>query len=163
MSWKILVSDRIADEGIKTLSSEADVDVRTGLKPQELTAIIGDYDALVVRSATKVTADVIEAGRRLNVVGRAGVGIENIDLEAATMRGIVVVNAPAGNIVSTAEHTMSLLFALARHVPQACARLKAGEWAKKEYMGTELRSPEYERTVTSAAAVGEMVRIAKGA
>ena len=161
MSWKILVADRIADEGIKALRAEAEVDVNTGLAPEELIKIIGGYDALVVRSATKAKADIIEAGERLQVIGRAGIGVENIDLEAATKRGIVVVNAPAGNIVSTAEHTMSLLFGLARHVPQACSRLKSGEWAKKEYMGTELRNKTL--GIVGLGRVGtEVARMAKG-
>jgi D-3-phosphoglycerate dehydrogenase len=161
MSWKILVADRIADEGIKALRAEATVDVKTGLKPEELKEIIGKYDALVVRSATKATADIIRAGKQLQVIGRAGIGVENIDREAATMQGVVVVNAPAGNIVSTAEHTMSLLFAMARHVPQACSRLKSGEWAKKDYMGTELRNKTM--GIIGLGRVGtEVARMAKG-
>ncbi len=140
MNWKILVADSIADEGIAALTSEATVDVRLGLKPDELASVIGDYDALVVRSETKVPAEVIEAGQRLQVIGRAGIGVENIDLKAATRQGIVVVNAPTGNIVSTAEHTLSLLLALARHIPQAYIRLKSGEWSRKEFIGTELRN-----------------------
>jgi len=140
MKWKILVADAIADEGVKALSSEALVDVKLKLRPEELASIIGDYDALVVRSETKVTAEIIKAGKMLQVVGRAGVGVENIDLEAATGQGVVVVNAPAGNIISTAEHTIALLFALARHVPQANAKLKSGEWQKQKFIGTEVRN-----------------------
>jgi len=138
MSWKILVADSIADEGVDILRSQADVDVKTGLKPEELAGIIGEYDALVVRSATRVPADIIEAGNRLQVIGRAGIGVDNIDLDAATKRGIVVVNAPAGNVRSAAEHTVALLMAMARHVPQACAKLRMGDWDKKAYTGTEL-------------------------
>ena len=138
MSWKILVADSIADEGVDILRSQADVDVKTGLKPEELAGIIGEYDALVVRSATRAPADIIEAGNKLQVIGRAGIGVDNIDLDAATKRGIVVVNAPAGNVRSAAEHTVALLMAMARHVPQACAKLRMGEWDKKAYTGTEL-------------------------
>ncbi len=115
------------------------MDVKTGLTPEELIAIIGDYDALVVRSETKVTAAVIEAGRRLQVIGRAGVGVDNIDLEAATRRGIEVVNAPTGNTISAAEHTIALMLASARHIPQAHASLRAGQWRRAEFMGTEVR------------------------
>ena len=138
MSWKILVADSIADEGVDILRSQADVDVKTGLKPEELAGIIGEYDALVVRSATRAPADIIEAGNKLQVIGRAGIGVDNIDLDAATKRGIVVVNAPAGNVRSAAEHTVALLMAMARHVPQACAKLRMGDWDKKAYTGTEL-------------------------
>jgi len=138
MSWKILVADGIAGEGIDVLSSEAEVDVKRGLTRRELVEVIGDYDALVVRSETQVTAEVIDAGHKLQVVGRAGIGVENIDLDAATRRGIVVVNAPLGNAISTAEHTLALLLALARHIPQACTNLKSGEWNRKDYIGTEL-------------------------
>ena len=138
MKWKILVADPVAQEGIDVLNAEGSVDVNTGLKPEELIAIIGDYDALVVRSQTRVTAEVMQAAKKLQVVGRAGIGVDNIDLDAATRQGITVVNAPEGNFVSTAEHAVALLMALARHIPQACAKLKAGEWAKKQSIGTEL-------------------------
>jgi D-3-phosphoglycerate dehydrogenase len=161
MIWKILVADSIADEGIDILRKAAEVDVRTGLKPEELAGIIGDYDALVVRSATKAPANIVEAGKRLQVIGRAGVGVDNIDLEAATKRGIVVVNAPAGNIRSAAEHTVALLLSLARHVPQACAKLKAGDWAKKAYTGTELQGKTL--GILGLGRVGEQVtRMVKG-
>ncbi|MDY6893764.1 MAG: phosphoglycerate dehydrogenase [Chloroflexota bacterium] len=161
MTWKILVADSIADEGIQALSSETEVDIRLGLKPEELAGIIGEYDALVVRSEARITAEVIEAGQKLQVIGRAGVGIDNIDLEAATSRGIVVVNAPAGNIVSAAEHTLALLFALTRHVPQACARLKSGEWNRKEFIGTELRNKTL--GIIGLGRVGsEVARMVKG-
>ncbi len=137
---KILVCDPIAEEGVKALQSCAEVDVKTGLKKDELIGIIGDYDAVVVRSETKVTADVIEAGMCLQAIGRAGVGVDNIDVEAATRKGVVVVNAPAGNTTSAAEHTIAMMLALARHIPQANARLKAGEWRRQDFMGTELRN-----------------------
>ena len=130
MKPKILVADNIAQEGVAALRLEADVDVKLKQKPEDLIKIIGGYDALVVRSETKVTALIIEAGKKLQVIGRAGIGVDNIDVDAATRRGIVVVNAPAGNSISTAEHTVALMLSLARHIPEACARLRAGEWKK---------------------------------
>jgi D-3-phosphoglycerate dehydrogenase len=136
---KVLIADPIADEGIEILRSVAEVDIKTGLKPEELVAIIGDYEGLLVRSQTRVTAEVIAAGTKLQVIGRAGVGIDNIDVDEATRRGIVVVNAPTGNTVSAAEHTLALMLALARHIPQASTALKGGSWQRSRYMGTELR------------------------
>jgi D-3-phosphoglycerate dehydrogenase len=136
---KVLVADPIADEGIEIIRSVAEVDVKTGLEPEELIAIIGDYEGLLVRSQTQVTADIIAAGTKLQVIGRAGTGIDNIDVDEATHRGIVVVNAPTGNTVSAAEHTLALMLALARHIPQASTALKGGAWQRSKYMGTELR------------------------
>ncbi|HEY8489545.1 MAG TPA: hydroxyacid dehydrogenase, partial [Dehalococcoidia bacterium] len=136
---RILICDPIAQEGIDLLAGYGEVDVRLGLSPQELCSVVGEYDALVVRSETQVTADVVEAGTRLQVIGRAGVGVDNIDLQAATRRGIVVVNAPTGNTISAAEHTVGLMLALARHIPQADASLKQGQWNRREYIGVELR------------------------
>ena len=136
---KVLVAESIAEEGISILRSYAEVDVRLGLKPEEIVAIIGDYDALVVRSQTKVSAEVIDAGKKLQVIARAGVGIDNVDVGTATRRGIVVVNAPTGNAISAAEHTIALMLALARHIPQASAALKSGVWKRSEFMGTEVR------------------------
>lgn len=136
---KVLVADQISKEGIDILQRQAQVDVKVGLKPEEIIAIIGDYEGLVVRSQTRVTAGMIQAGEKLQVIARAGVGIDNIDLEAATGRGIVVVNAPTGNIVSAAEHTIALMLSLARHIPQANAVLKAGAWRRSDFTGTELR------------------------
>ena len=161
MKPRILVSDNIAKEGVDALRPEADVDVKLKLSPEELEAIIADYDGLVVRSETKVTAKIIEAGKKLQVVGRAGMGVDNIDLDAATRRGIVVVNAPAGNSISTAEHTIALLMALARHIPQACTRLKGGEWRREEFMGTEVRNKTL--GIVGLGRVGsEVARMAKG-
>ena len=137
---RILVADPIAEEGIAALRAHAEVDVKTGLKRDELINIIGDYDAVVVRSETKITADVIEAGKKLQAIGRAGVGVDNIDVEAATKKGIVVVNAPTGNTISAAEHTLAMMLALARHIPQANTKLKGGEWRRQDFMGTELRN-----------------------
>jgi D-3-phosphoglycerate dehydrogenase len=136
---KVLVADPLAEEGIEVLKHQAEVDVKLKLKPEELKSIIGNYDALIVRSETKATADIIEAGKKLQVIARAGVGLDNIDVEAATRKGIVVVNAPTGNTIAAAEHAIALMMALARHVPQANARLKSGVWQRSEYMGTELR------------------------
>lgn len=136
---RVLVCDPIAEDGVAALRQVAEVDVRLGLRPEELRAVVDGYDALVVRSETKVTAEVIEAARRLQVIGRAGVGVDNIDLQAATKRGVVVVNAPTGNTVSTAEHTLALLLAVARYIPQADASVRAGRWERRHYIGTELR------------------------
>ncbi|MCL0082578.1 phosphoglycerate dehydrogenase [Dehalococcoidia bacterium] len=137
---KILITEPLAEEGINILSAHAEVDIRLGLKPEELRNIIGDYEALVVRSETRVTAEVIEAGERLQAIGRAGVGVDNIDLDVATSRGVVVVNAPESNILSAAEHTIALMMALARNVPQAHAHLKSGKWERKRFMGVEVRN-----------------------
>ena len=137
---KILVADPIGAEGVDLLKTHAEVDVKTGMKPPELLAIIADYEGLVVRSETKVTKEVIEAAKKLQVVGRAGIGVDNIDLEAATAAGIAVVNAPTGNTVAAAEHTMALMLALSRNVPAAHQSLKAGEWKRSAFMGVEVRA-----------------------
>ena len=137
---KVLVTDSIAPEGIELLGSRADVDVKRGLTPPELIETIKGYEALVVRSETKVTPEVIQAGQSLRVIARAGIGVDNIDLEAATSAGIPVVNAPIGNTVAAAEHTLALMLALARNVPQAYQSLKAGEWRRSAFMGIEVRN-----------------------
>jgi D-3-phosphoglycerate dehydrogenase len=137
---KVLIAEPVSEEGIDILRHHAQVDVKPELKPEELISIIGDYEALVVRSQTKVTAKVIAAGKKLQVIGRAGVGVDNVDVEEATRRGIVVVNAPTGNTISAAEHTIALLLALARHIPQANAVLKSGVWKRSAFMGTEVRN-----------------------
>jgi len=136
---KVLVADPISNEGIDILRSHAQVDVKLGLKPEEIISIIGDYEGLVVRSQTQVTAKVIQAGRKLQVIARAGVGVDNINVEEATQHGIVIVNAPTGNTVSAAEHTIALMFSLARHIPQANVVLKSGIWRRSDFMGIELR------------------------
>ncbi|MFQ6057570.1 MAG: phosphoglycerate dehydrogenase [Anaerolineae bacterium] len=136
---RILVCDPINEGGIALLREHADVDIRTGLSEAQLMEIVGQYDALVVRSATRVTAAVIEAADRLQVIGRAGVGTDNIDLEAATRRGIVVVNAPTANCIAAAEHTVAMMLALARHIPQADASLRRGRWEKGRFVGVEVR------------------------
>lgn len=136
---RVLVTDKIAREGLDLLARSAEIDERVGLPPAELITIIGGYDALVVRSETRVTAQVLSAAERLRVVARAGVGVDNIDVEAATARGIIVINSPTGNVAAAAEHTIALLMALARHVPDAVASLKAGKWERSRFVGVEVR------------------------
>ena len=137
---KILVSDPIAQEGIDLLGTQAQVDVKLGMKPEELLEVIGGYEALVVRSETKVTKEVIETGSSLRVVARAGIGVDNIDLTAATGAGIAVVNAPTGNTVAAAEHTVALMLALARNIPDAHHSVKDGQWRRSAFMGIEVRN-----------------------
>ncbi len=137
---KILISDKLAEEGVAILKAvkEFQVDCKYGIKPEELKKIIKDYDALIIRSGTEVTADIIEAADHLKVIGRAGVGLDNVDLKAATKKGIVAMNTPAGNTTSTAEHTMSMILALSRNIPQAHASMKSGKWERSKFMGVEL-------------------------
>ena len=136
---KVLISDNLASIGEKILREAGlEVDVKTGLPPEELKAIIPDYDGLVIRSATKVREDIIEAATRLKVVGRAGIGLDNVDIPAASEKGIVVMNAPDGNATTAAEHAISMMMSLARNIPQATASMKAGKWEKKSFMGREV-------------------------
>jgi len=135
---KVLVSDSLAEEGVKRLESGADVDVLTNLTPEELVKKIKDYDALVIRSGTKVTSEVINAAERLRVIGRAGVGIDNVDVQAATKKGIIVLNTPGGNTISAAEHTIAMMMALARNIPQSNVSMHKGEWNRKKFTGVEL-------------------------
>ncbi len=136
----ILVADRISNEGLDILNKAgAEVDIKLGLEPEELESIIGGYDALIVRSQTRVTAEVIKAGKKLKIIARAGAGVDNIDVDEATEQGILVVNAPASNTIAVAEHVFGLMLALIRHIPQAHHTLKSGVWARSEFMGTELR------------------------
>jgi len=137
---RILISDPLAKEGVELLQAEKSfkVDVKLKLPPEELKKIIKDYDALLVRSGTKVTKDIIEKANKLKVIGRAGVGLDNVDLSAASKRGIIVMNTPGGNTISTAEHTMSLMLALSRNIPQADVSTKQGKWERKKFMGVEL-------------------------
>lgn len=140
---RILVADEIAQEGLdllRTALPAARIDVQTSLTPEQLRAIIGEYTALIVRSATRVTAEILGEARQLKIVGRAGVGVDNIDTEAATTRGILVVNSPTGNIVAAAEHTIAMLMALARHLPAASSSTKAGQWEKNRFIGVEVRN-----------------------
>ncbi|MBU4312282.1 MAG: phosphoglycerate dehydrogenase [Candidatus Omnitrophica bacterium] len=138
--FRILISDSLAEEGIEILRKvkEFKVDVKLKLPPEELKKIIKDYDALLVRSETKATKEIIESADKLKVIGRAGVGLDNVDLAAASKRGIIVMNTPGGNTISTAEHTMSLILALSRNIPQADVSTKAGKWERKKFMGVEL-------------------------
>ena len=137
---RILVADPIANEGLELLKLQADLDVKIGLKAQELLGIVGEYEALIVRSETKVTAEVIQAGKRLQVIARAGIGVDNIDVDAATSAGIAVVNAPTGNTVAAAEHTFGLILALSRNIPHAHQSLREGEWRRSDFIGTEVQN-----------------------
>jgi len=140
---RVLIADRIAQEGIDLLRSqlpEAQIDVHLGLKPEQIRGIVGDYTALIVRSETQVTSEILAAAKKLKIVGRAGVGVDNIDIEAATRQGIMVVNSPTGNIVAAAEHTIAMLMALARHLPAASSSIKAGKWEKNRFLGVEVRN-----------------------
>ena len=136
---RVLVADPIAEEGVALLRQGADVDVRTGLTPGELRDALAGYDALVVRSGAQVDADALANADCLQIVARAGTGVDNVDLDAATERGIVVVNAPRGNTIAAAEHAFALLMALARHIPRADRSLRGGEWNRRAFMGAELR------------------------
>jgi D-3-phosphoglycerate dehydrogenase len=136
---RILVTETIAEEGLAALRAGAQVDVKTDLDKVRLLEVLPEYDALVVRSATKVTAEVLQAGARLRVVGRAGTGVDNIDVEAATQRGIIVVNAPAANSVAAAELTIAFIMALARRLPEAHGSLQGGKWERSKFMGFEVR------------------------
>lgn len=137
---RVLVSDSLSPRGVEILRSAEgiEVDVKTGLKPEELKEILGQYDALVIRSATKVTADVLARAANLKVIGRAGMGVDNVDVAEATKRGIVVMNTPGGNSVTTAEHALALMMSLVRNIPQADASMKQGKWEKKKFQGHEL-------------------------
>jgi D-3-phosphoglycerate dehydrogenase len=137
---KVLVSDNLGEAGIRMFQEEEgiDVDVKTGLPPEELKGVIGDYDGLVIRSATKVTEDLLEAATQLKVVGRAGIGLDNVDIPAATKRGIVVMNTPGGNVITTAEHAIAMILALTRNIPDGTSSLKAGRWDKKKLQGREI-------------------------
>jgi D-3-phosphoglycerate dehydrogenase len=139
MAPKVLISDELSPAAIDVFKERGiEVDVKVGLSKEELAEIIGDYDGLAVRSATKVTEKIIGAAKRLKVVGRAGIGVDNIDTRAATARGIIVMNTPYGNSITTAEHAISLMLALARQIPQADRSTKAGKWEKSKFMGVEL-------------------------
>lgn len=139
MAIRILVSDDVNEQGIALLREHYDVDVKTNLPPEELKKIIGEYDGLVTRSQTQVTADIIEAATKLKVIGRAGVGVDNINIPAATARGIVVVNAPDSNTVAAAEHTIGMMLAVTRHIPQAHQSIQEGKWDRKSFNGIQLQ------------------------
>src|SRR5579864_8790005 len=136
---KVLIADALSPRAVDIFKERGvEADVKVGLKPDALKEIIGGYDGLAVRSATKVTRPLIERAERLKVIGRAGIGVDNIDLPAATQRGIVVMNTPYGNSITTAEHAIALMFALAREVPAADQSTQAGKWEKSRFMGVEL-------------------------
>ena len=138
--FKVIVSDKLSKEGIDILTKtgKIQVDVKTGLKPEELKQIIHEYDGIVIRSATKLTRDIIEAAKNLKVIGRAGSGLDNVDKSAATAAGIVVMNTPGGNTVTTAELTFAMLLAMSRHIPQSFLSIKEGKWEKSKFQGTEV-------------------------
>jgi D-3-phosphoglycerate dehydrogenase len=136
---KVLISDSLSPAAVKIFQERGvEADVKTGLKPEELLAIIGQYDGLAIRSATKVTKEILAAAKNLKVVGRAGIGVDNVDIPAATGRGIIVMNTPFGNSITTAEHAIAMMFALARQLPAANASTHAGKWEKSRFMGVEL-------------------------
>src|SRR3954447_2148101 len=138
---RVLITEPLSEDGLAVLRQEPDVevDIRLGMKADELAGIIANYEALFVRSETRVTAELLDAATSMQVVGRAGSGVDNIDANAATRRGIVVVNAPEGNTIAAAEHTIGLMLALARHIPEAHGSLRGGKWARSTLLGVELR------------------------
>ncbi|HTR44208.1 MAG TPA: phosphoglycerate dehydrogenase [Thermodesulfovibrionales bacterium] len=153
---KVLISDNLSPTGVAILKKAGlEVDIKTGMTPEELKACIADYHGLVIRSATKVTAEILDAAANLKVIGRAGSGLDNVDRTAATKKGIVVMNTPGGNTVTTAEHTIALMFSMARQIPQATASMKAGKWEKKRFTGVEL----FNKTlgVVGLGAIGKQV------
>ncbi|KGF72471.1 3-phosphoglycerate dehydrogenase [Neosynechococcus sphagnicola sy1] len=135
---KVLVSDPIEQVGIDILSQVAQVDIQTNLSAEELVRIIPEYDALMIRSGTRVTQAIIQAATQLKIIGRAGVGVDNVDIPAATRRGIVVVNSPEGNTIAAAEHTLAMMMALSRHIPEANYSVKSGQWDRKRFTGVEI-------------------------
>src|ERR1700733_6242500 len=139
-TFRVLLSDSLSVQGVEVLKRhpELQIETKTGLKPADLAAIIAPYDALMIRSSTTVTREIIERADNLKVIGRAGVGVDNVDLEAATRRGIVVMNSPLGNSVTTAEHTISMMMAMARRIPAANAALRAGKWERSRFTGVEM-------------------------
>src|SRR6516225_5776701 len=138
--FRVLLSDSLAAQGLEVLERDPRIsfDIKTGLSPSQLAAIVAPYHALIVRSATRVTSEVLAAASTLKVIGRAGVGVDNVELDAATRRGIVVMNSPMGNSVTTAEHTLALMMALARRIPPANAALLAGRWERSKFIGIEV-------------------------
>ncbi|MBE9031630.1 phosphoglycerate dehydrogenase [filamentous cyanobacterium LEGE 11480] len=135
---KVLVSDPIDQVGINILSQVATVDVKTNLSPEQLVEVIGEYDALMIRSGTQVTAEVIESGQKLKIIGRAGVGVDNVDVTMATRKGIVVVNSPEGNTIAAAEHALAMMMSMSRYIPAADASMKEGKWNRKAFTGVEV-------------------------
>jgi len=136
---KVLISDKLSPAAVEIFKSRGiETDFKPGLSPADIRAIIGDYDGLAVRSATKVTKELLDAAANLKVVGRAGIGVDNVDIKSATARGVVVMNTPHGNSITTAEHAIAMMFALARQIPEASTSTKAGKWEKNRFMGVEL-------------------------
>ena len=136
---KVLISDKLSPAAVQIFKDRGvEVDIKTGLTPAELREIIGQYDGLAIRSATKVTKEVLDVATNLKVVGRAGIGVDNVDVKSATSRGVVVMNTPFGNAITTAEHAIAMMFALARQLPEASSSTKAGKWEKNRFMGVEL-------------------------
>src|SRR5512136_1488223 len=137
---KVLVSDPLSNKGLEILGKAKNlkVDVKPGLAPEELRKIIPEYDAIVIRSETKLTADIIGSADRLKVIGRAGIGLDNVDLPAATKKGIVVMNTPQENAIAAAEHTIAMMLSISRKIPQATSSMRGGKWEKKKFMGVEL-------------------------
>ncbi len=136
---RVLISDKLSPAAVEIFKTRGiDVDLKPGLTPAELRAIIGEYDGLAIRSATKVTKEVLDAAPRLRVVGRAGIGVDNVDVKSSTARGVVVMNTPNGNAITTAEHAIAMMFALARQIPEATSSTRAGKWEKNRFMGVEL-------------------------
>jgi D-3-phosphoglycerate dehydrogenase len=155
---KVLISDNLSTRGVEILKKAGlEVEFRSKTSAEEIEKMIGDYDALIIRSATKVTAGLLEKAAKLKVVGRAGSGLDNVDIPAATKKGVVVMNTPGGNTVTTAEHTIGMIFACARMIPQAYASMKAGKWEKKKFEGVEL----YDKTlgIIGLGAIGGVVAI----
>src|SRR5438094_638119 len=137
---KILITDPVDQRCASILESEGfEVKYSPGIAPSEIIKAIADASALIVRSQTSVTSEIVEAAKALKVIGRAGAGVDNIDVDAATRHGIIVMNTPGGNTISTAEHTMTMIMALARNIPQANQSLKEGKWERKKFTGTELQ------------------------
>ncbi len=153
--YRVLVKEKIADAGVDLLREHFDVDVRTDMSEDELPGAIADYDAIVIRSATKMTSEVIARAARLKVIGRAGIGVDNVDVSAATKQGIIVANAPESNIIAAAEHTIAMMLAQARNIPQAHSSLKGGKWERSRFGGVEV----YEKTlgILGFGRIGQLV------
>ncbi|MCA9582365.1 MAG: phosphoglycerate dehydrogenase, partial [Myxococcales bacterium] len=140
MAHKVLVSDKLSENGLAVLraATEIQMDYKPGLSEDELAEAIGDYDGLIIRSGSKVTAKVLAKADELRVIGRAGIGVDNVDVPTASKRGVIVMNTPLGNTVTTAEHAIALMMSMARRIPQATASTKGGKWEKNKFQGSEL-------------------------
>src|SRR5208337_3271961 len=138
MGYKVLVTDKINEIAVKILQDACEVDYKPVLDAEELKSVIKDYDALMIRSSSKITKDIIAVANRLKVIGRAGVGVDNVDTDAATDKGIIVINSPEGNTVAAAEHTIAMMLAMARHIPAADVSIKTGKWERSSLTGKEI-------------------------